>query len=298
MSESAMTAEAGKLKYKKSSKFQEFWRRFKKNKRAIAGLVILCFFILIAIFADVIADYDTMVIAQNSSIRLQGPSAEHIFGTDGYGRDLFARVVHGTRVSLSIGVVSVFFCIILGGILGSITGFYGGRVDDIIMRILDTVNSIPPILLSLSIVAALGAGMRNMLIAITISRIPVFTRVIRSSIISVVDEQYVEAARCCGTNEALIILKHVLPNAMGPIIVQATMSVAQTILTAATLSFMGMGIQPPRPEWGFMLSEGREYMRHAPYLCIFPGCAMALSALSINMIGDGLRDALDPKLKD
>lgn len=289
---------SGVKEYKKKSKFHEVWKRYKKNKAAMVGLILICILIVMSIFANVIADYDTMAIEQNSKDRLKGPSKEHWFGTDAYGRDVFARIIHGSRISLFIGIVSTAFCLLIGGFLGAFAGYYGGIVDSVIMRVLDTIMSIPSILLSLSIVAALGTGMRNLMIAVTISRIPSFTRIIRASILTVVGQEYIEAAKSCGTREHRIILVHILPNAMGPIIVQATMSVAQTILTAAGLSFIGMGIQPPSPEWGSMLSESREYMRYAPYLTIFPGLAIVISALSLNLIGDGLRDALDPKLKN
>lgn len=297
MSSSKIIANSEK-KYKKKNKFYEVWKRYKKNKAAMVGLIIICILVLIAIFANVIADYDTMAIEQHSKDRLQGPSKDHWFGTDAYGRDVFSRIVHGSRISLFIGIASTFFCLLIGGLLGALAGYYGGMLDSIIMRVLDTIMSIPPILLSLSVVAALGAGMRNLMIAVTISRIPSFTRLIRASVLTVVGEEYIEAAKSCGTREHRIILVHILPNAIGPIIVQATMTVAQTILTAAGLSFIGMGIQPPAPEWGSMLSEAREYMRYAPYLTIFPGLAIIISALSLNLIGDGLRDALDPKLKN
>lgn len=283
---------------KKKSQFREIWRRMKKNKGAMIGLIIICILILAATFADFIADYDESAIAQNPSERLQPPNAEHWFGTDAFGRDVFARVVHGTRVSLTLGVVTTIIAVIVGGFFGAISGFYGGIVDNLIIRILDTIMCIPPILMALAIVAALGVGMRNLVIAVIISQIPIFARLTRSVILTVVGQEYIEAARACGTLDVRIILRHVIPNAIGPIIVQATMAVAGMIKSIAGLSFIGLGIQPPQPEWGSMLASSREFMRYSPYLVVFPGLAIVLSALSLNLLGDGLRDALDPRLKN
>ncbi len=287
-----------KKKYKKNNQIKEIWRRILKNKLAVVGLIVIVIFILVAIFADVIANYDNMAIAQNGDIRLQGPSLSHLFGTDAYGRDVFARIVHGARVSLSIGITSTIISVIVGGFLGAITGFYKGIIDSIIMRIMDIMQCIPSLLLAITIVAALGPGIENVLIAMTISTVPGFVRITRSTVLTAVDMDYVEAARSCGTKNSRIIFRHILPNAMGPIIVQATMAVAGMIMAAAGLSFLGMGMQPPAPEWGGMLTEGKEYMRQAPYLVAFPGMAIVLISLSINLFGDGLRDAMDPKLKN
>lgn len=292
-----MVLQEASSKYKKKSRAKEIWKQMLKNKAAMAGLVIISIFIFMAIFADVIANYDTQVISQNMDIRLQPPSGAHWFGTDTYGRDVFARIVHGARVSLTLGVVTTLVSVVIGGILGAVAGFYGGKVDSIIMRVADTIMCIPPVLLSLAIVSSLGPGMTNMIIAITIACVPGFARIIQAVVLSVVGQDFIEAAKACGTSDTRIILRHVLPNAIGPIIVQATMSVANMIITAAALSFLGMGIQPPRPEWGAMLSESSEYMRYAPYLVIIPGLSIVLAALSLNLLGDGLNDALDPRLK-
>ena len=285
-------------KGKKKSQKQEIWRRFKKNKAAMLGLVIFTIVVLVAIFADVICDYDTQVIAQNVGNRLQAPSAEHWFGTDAYGRDIFARVIHGARISIIIGLAATAGSVLISGILGSIAGYYGGRVDNIIMRVLDMFLAIPGELLAMAIVASLGSSMTNLLIAVTIARIPPFTRVVRSSILTVIDQDYIEAAIASGSKDSYIIMKHILPNAIGPIIIQATMGVGRMILTAAGMSFIGMGVQPPIPEWGSMLAEGRDFMRYSPYITLFPGLAIILTSLSLNLLGDGLRDALDPKLKN
>lgn len=285
------------VNFKKKSQLKEVWRRMRKNKMAVVGLCIFTVIVLCTIFADLIVDYDKG-IDQNIEIRLQGPSAEHWFGTDMYGRDMFARIIHGTRYSFVMGIVAVIVGITIGGTLGAVAGYYGGIVDTVIMRIMDTVMCIPFMLLSLTIVSALGPGLVNVLIALMLSMVPNYTRVIRSAILTVTGMDYIEAAKSCGTPNRYIVFKHVLPNAIGTVIVQATMSVGSTIIAAAGMSFIGMGIQPPAPEWGSMLSEGREYMRYSPYIVLFPGLAIAFSALALNLMGDGLRDALDPRLKD
>ena len=284
-------------KYKKESQWKEIWRRMRKNRAAMIGLCIFTFIVLVAIFADVIVPYD-YGITNAARERLQPPSMEHLFGTDGYGRDIFARVVHGSRVSLMIGLSTTVFSLVVGGLLGAAAGYYGGKVDDIIMRACDIVMSIPGILLALAIIAALGASTINLLIAITISSVPGSVRLVRSTILTVVEQDFIEAARSYGSSDMRIIVKYILPNAVGPIIVNTTMSIAGMILSAAGLSFIGMGIQPPQPEWGAMLSEARQYMTTSPYMLYFPGIAIVMTALSLNLIGDGLRDALDPKLKD
>ena len=284
--------------YKKQSQWKEIWRRLKKNKSAMAGLCVIIIICLIAVFADVIADYEADAITQNISEKLQTPSAEHWFGTDEFGRDVFARCVHGSRVSLMMGLLSTVLSFTLGLILGAIAGYYGGMVDSIIMRIMDMLLCIPSILLALVIVAALGTSIPNLLLAITIGNAPSFARMIRASIITVASQEYIDAARICGTKDRRIVLRHIIPNTMGPIIVQATMSVAGCITATAGLSFVGMGIQAPRPEWGAMLSAGREFMRYYPHLVIIPGLFIVITALSINLFGDGLRDAMDPRLKD
>ncbi len=283
---------------KRNSPAREIWRRFKKNKAAMLGLGIFSAMVLLAVFADVICDYDTQVIAQDVANRLKAPSPDHWFGTDAYGRDIFARVVHGARISIIIGLAATVGSVCISGILGSIAGYYGGRIDNAIMRVLDTFLAIPGELLAMAIVASLGPSMTNLLIAVTIARIPPFTRVIRSSILTVIDQDYIESAIASGARDSYIIVKHILPNAMGPIIIQATMGVGRMILTAAGMSFIGMGVQPPLPEWGSMLAEGRDFMRYSPYITLFPGLAIILTSLALNLLGDGLRDALDPKLKN
>ena len=286
------------VKKKKQNRMGEYWYIFRKNRLAMVGLVILAFFILIALFADVIADYDTQVIGQNRRERLDPPSAEHWFGTDALGRDVLARVVHGTRLSLSIGFVAMSISLLVGGTLGAITGYFGGRLDTIIMRIIDIIMSVPSMLLSIAIVSALGSSMTNLMIAMTIGQMPRFARVVRSMMIGAAQDEYVEAAKVGGATNTRVIVRHILPNIIGPIIVQATMSIASIILTAAGLSFIGLGVQPPAPEWGTMLSEARDFMLTDPYLVIVPGLAIALAVFAFNTIGDGLRDAFDPRMKD
>ena len=284
-------------KTKKRSMAVEIWQRLTRNKMAMLGLAILVILALGAIFADVIADYDTKVIAQNISERLQGPSAAHWFGTDEFGRDIFARILHGSRVSQVVGLISVSVSLILGGSLGAFAGYYGGRVDMIIMRIMDIFLAVPSILLAITIVAALGTNLVNVMLAIGISGIPSFARIVRAAVLSVKDQEFVESARAIGTSNATIIFREILPNCMAPIIVQATLSVASAILSTASLSFIGLGVQPPAPEWGAMLSSGRNFLRDAMHLTLFPGLAIVVTILALNLLGDGLRDALDPRLK-
>ena len=283
---------------RKRSQLSLIWHRLRRNRLAMLGLALMSAILLLAVFADVIADYDTKVVGMNMVERLQTPSAKHWFGTDGYGRDVFARIIHGSRLSLSLSILSMLIAVAVGSMIGAISGYFGGRVDDVLMRLMDMLLAIPPMLMSISIVAALGRSMANLMLALALAYMPVFARVIRSSILSVKDQEFVEAARACGTSDARIILRHIIPNAVGPIIVQATLAMGSSILTISSLSFMGMGIQPPQPEWGTMLYEGRDLIRTSPYLVIFPGAAIAVSVLSLNLLGDGLRDALDPRLKN
>ena len=280
----------------RQSRWPEFWRRLKKSRSAMIGLAIISIMLLLTIFADWIASYDKAIIQDNEN-RLQPPSFTHPFGTDGYGRDVFARILHGGRVSLSVGILSTLLSLLFGGLLGSFAGYFGGRTDNIIMRIVDVLNAIPAILMALAILSAMGAGMLNLIMALSLSSIPSFVRMIRSAVFTVVDNEYITAAQSGGVGHLRIILSHILPNCMGTIIVQTTMNVSVMILSAASLSFIGMGVEPPRPEWGYMLSEAREYMRNASYLLIFPGFSICLATLALNLLGDGLRDALDPRLK-
>ena len=282
---------------KKRSQFSEVWRRLKRNKMAMLGLFILIVLALLAIFAEQVAGYETKVIAQDVSNRLQGPSAEHWFGTDEFGRDIFARIIHGSRVSLVVGFISVAVSLIIGGVLGAFAGYYGGVIDLVIMRVMDILLAIPSILLAITIVAALGTDLVYVMIAIGISGVPGYARIVRASVMGIKDQEFVEAARAIGASNTSIIFREVIPNCLAPIIVQATLSVASAILSTASLSFIGLGVQPPAPEWGAMLSSGRGYLRDAMHLTLFPGLAIIVTILALNLLGDGLRDALDPKLK-
>ena len=286
-----------KKKYRRRSQFVEVWGRLKKNKKAMVALAFVVFLFLIVIFADVIVDYEDVAIKQNAAERLQEPNADHWFGTDIFGRDQLARIIHGARPSLLIGIGATALALVAACFFASLAVYCGGVVDNIIMRIVDMLVSVPGILLNLSIVAAFGMGMPQLVIAIAVGNLPGFIRVMRASMLTVIDQDYVEAGRAMGASSFHIITHCVLTNALGTIIVQATMSVAGNILLAASLSFLGVGIQAPQPEWGTMMSENMAKMRHYGYLITIPGIALVLTALSINILGDGLRDAFDPKTK-
>lgn len=285
-----------KARTKKYSQLKEIWLRLIRNRLAVVGIILLLLLLVCAVFADLIAPYT--YAEQDLMATLQGPSSSHLFGTDNFGRDIFSRVIYGSRVSLFVGFIAVGISLFGGGFLGALAGYYGKRVDNIIMRLMDVVLSIPPILLAIAIVASLGSGLMNLMIATGISGLPGYARLVRASILSIKDQEYVEAARAVGTRNSEIIFRHILPNCMAPILVQTTFGVATSILTVAGLSFIGLGLQPPTPEWGAMLSTGRDYLRQYPHICIFPGLAIAMTIFSLNVLGDGLRDALDPKLRN
>jgi len=285
------------LKTKKRSQSADIWKRLKRSKTAVLGIILIATFLFMAVAAPLIADYQGEALKMNVRERLQGPSAEHFFGTDEFGRDIFARVVYGTRISLFVGLISVSIALSIGGFLGAVAGYYGGKIDNMIMRVLDVILAVPTILLAITIVASLGANMLNLMIAVGISNIPGFARIVRASVLSVKDQEFIEAAKAIGAKDHVIIMKHVLPNSMAPIIVYATLKVATAIMATASLSFIGLGVQPPTPEWGSMLAGGRAYIRDQMYIVLYPGLAIVLTVLSLNLIGDGLRDALDPKLK-
>ena len=284
-------------RFKKKTPLQEILYRFMQNRMAVVGLVIFLAILLCAIFADQIASYEGAALQMNVAERLQAPSAQHWLGTDEAGRDIFARIIHGARNSLWIGFVATAFSLLVGGALGAIAGFFGKWIDELIMRIMDVMLCLPDMLLAIAIVAAFGGSVVNMILAIGISRIPRFARIVRSSVLTVRDMEYVEAARAIGARSGTIILRHVLLNCMGPIIVQITLIFASSILAISSLSFLGLGIKPPAPEWGNMLAAGRSNMRDHGYLVLAPGLAIFLSIFSLNLLGDGLRDALDPRLK-
>ncbi|MED4071744.1 nickel transporter permease [Priestia endophytica] len=279
-----------------SSVFREGWRSFKKNKLALAGGTIVLFFILLAIFAPVIAPEG--VNEQKLQERLQAPSSEHWFGTDDFGRDVFSRVLHGAKTSLWVGFFSVMGSIIIGSFLGIVAGYYGRIADAIISRIFDILLAFPSILLAIGIVAVLGPSLQNALIAIAVINIPNFGRLIRSRVLSVKEEEYILAAKAIGMSDHRILFHHVLPNSITPIIVQGTLAVATAIIEAAALGFLGLGAQPPNAEWGRMLADSKQYLIQAPWTMIFPGVAIMLVVLGFNLLGDGLRDALDPRMKN
>lgn len=287
-----------KSKIKKRSQLKSIMLRYKKNKLAMMGLILLIVLVVLSICAPLLANYEEDAIKQNIKERLQFPNGKHWFGTDQYGRDLFARVIFGARVSLAISLLTIILSMSVGLLIGSVSGYYGGRVDDILMRIMDVFLAIPQMLMAISIVAALGPGIGNLLIAMSISMVPRFARIVRSSILSIKDQEFVEAAKACGTRDRRIIARHIIPNAIGPIIVQATLNIAGTIISISGLSFLGLGVKAPMPEWGSMLSEGKEQMRHFPHLVVIPGLAIVFTVMALNLMGDGLRDALDPRLKN
>ena len=289
---------------KQRSLWQEAWRRFRKNRMAMVGLVFLSILVIIAVGTMVIdlvtqnEIYNNYVINQDLVNRLKGLSLEHPFGQDEFGRDMLLRMLWGTRYSLFMGSLAIIFSLCIGGVLGAISGFYGKLTDSIIMRFMDILLAIPSMLLATAIVAALGTSLVNVLIAIGIAYIPTFARTVRASVLTVKDQDYIEAARSIGCNDREIIFKYIIPNAMAPIIVQATLGLAGAILSIAGLSFLGLGIQPPTPEWGAMLSNARVYIRDAWHVTVIPGLGIMLTILSLNLMGDGLRDALDPRLKN
>ena len=276
-------------------RFKTFFKYYKRNKIAVFALVILILIILAAIFADFLTPYDyTEQVPQDNFLK---PSADHIMGTDNFGRDIFSRVLKGAQISLKIGFTSVVISTVIGVIIGAFAGYYEGVFDAIIMRIMDTILSIPQLVLAIALAAALGGGMKNLILAVSLSSIPSYAKIVRSQVMAVKNLEYVEAAKLAGINNLKLIFTEILPNCFAPIIVQATIGVGTAILSAASLSFIGMGIMPPEAEWGQMLSEGRAYIRNYPHITLFPGMAIALTILVLNIVGDALRDAFDPKFR-
>lgn len=275
----------------------QVWRQFTKNKGAVIGLITLCIFVVIAIASSFIWDFDTDICGMNGEERFVKPCLKHLFGTDHMGRDVLARVFYGTRYSLLIGFGSTLISTVFGVFFGAISGYYGGKVEEVIMRIVEMLLMIPNMLLTIVIVSAFGINLGNLLLAQGLATIPHFTRNARAAVMTVRDNEYIEAAKAMGVSDFKIILKHVIPNALSPILVQVTTRVGGCIVGAAAFSFLGLGVPIPTPEWGAMLADAKSYMRGYPHLVIFPGVAILLLVLAINQIGDGLRDALDPKLK-
>jgi len=289
------------------SPLQNVLRRLVKHRSAQVGFFILGFFILIAIFAGVLAPYDPREVLTNVKPRTKpcihalgcpADQPQHIFGIDGNRRDMLSRILYGSRLSLEIGISTVSFAIIVGAVLGAVGGFSGGWTDNIIMRFMDVLLAFPSLLLSIAIVAVLGPGLINALLAIAFVSIPVYARIVRASVLQVKEQDFVSAARALGSSPLGILAGHVLPNALTPLIVQATLGIASAILDAAALSFLGLGAAPPTPEWGLMLGEERNSLFNAPHLVFIPGIAIMLTVLAFNLLGDGLRDALDPRLSN
>jgi peptide/nickel transport system permease protein len=265
------------------------------NKAAMVGAIIILFYIFVALFAPLLAPYDPYEI--NLENKLIPPSTDHWMGTDDKGRDILSRILYGSRLSMGIGITAVIFGAFFGIIFGLIAGYYGKWIDSTIMRIMDILLAFPGILLALAIISALGPGLINVTIAVGAYSIPLFARIVRGSTLEVKRLEYIDAVRSLGADDLTIIFKHILPNILSPIIVQGTLRLATVILSAAGLSFLGLGAQPPSPEWGTMLSSGRDFLFSAPYIAIFPGLAISILVLGFNIFGDGLRDAFDPRMK-
>lgn len=283
---------------KRRTFMQDVWYRFKKKKLAILGLVILIAIFAMAIFGEFLLDYEKDIITQDIGNKLAPPSMEHIFGTDGFGRDIFYRIVWGARYSLLIGFSGSIIGLLIGGLMGAVAGYMGGIVDAVFMRIIDMFIALPTTLLAIAIVSVLGPSLTNMIVAIAIACIPSYARLQRSSVLTIRDNEFIEASTAVGGNGIHIMLQHIVPNMLATLIVQCTMSVGWCITTAAGLSYLGLGVTPPDPEWGNMLSEGRDIMRYNSNLVIFPGLFIMITVLALNLVGDGIRDAVDPKLKN
>jgi len=293
MNQSEMTIV--KKESQKLKRWKAFYKKFKRNKLALIGGYIVLFYILVAIFAPIISPQDPFKIDLVN--KLQPPSFDHWMGTDDKGRDILSRLIFGSRLSLTVGFVSVFFGAAIGIILGLLAGYYGKWMDTIIMRIVDVLLAFPGILLALAIISALGPSLINVMVAVGVFSIPMFARIVRGSTLSVRKLEYIDAIRALGATDLTIIIKHIFPNILSPVIVQATLRLATAILSAAGLSYLGLGAQPPSPEWGAMLSSGRDYLFSAPHIALFPGIAISTLVLGFNIFGDGLRDALDPRMK-
>lgn len=285
---------AGKRRAK--SRGEIIWHAFKKNKGAMIGLIILVVLFIIALTVDLWLPED-MYIKQSPRESCMAPGSAHWFGTDEYGRDLFWRVVYGTKYSLAIGFVAVIVSLIVGVPLGAVAGYFGGKVEETIMRITDIFSAIPSILMAVCVVSVLGYGTVNLMIAVGISSVPTFVKTTRAAIMTVKNNEFIEASRALGKSEFFIIFRHVIPNCLSPIIVASTLRIASAIVSASSLSFLGLGIQPPSPEWGALLSSGKEFIRGYSYMCLYPGLAIMITVLAFNLVGDGLRDAMDPKFK-
>lgn len=283
------------VRTRQSSPWRDAWYRLKKQKTALVGLFVIIFFIVVGLLAPVITSQPWD--GQNLADKLKPPSAQHWFGTDDLGRDIFTRVIYGARISLWVGFFSVVGSIVIGTSMGLVAGYYGRWVDTIISRLFDIILAFPSILLAIAIVTILGPGLSNALIAIAIINVPTYGRLVRSRVLSIKEEEYVTAAKVLGMSHVRILFSHILPNSMAPIIVQGTLGIATAVLEAAALGFLGLGAQAPQPEWGKMIADSRQYITAAYWTVLFPGLAIMLTVLGFNLFGDGLRDALDPKMK-
>jgi len=283
-------------KSQKTSQFREIWRRLKRNRAAIVGGVIVLLFVATAILAPWLSPYPPN--EGDLTKRLKAPDREHLLGTDPLGRDLLSRVIYGARISLQIQLVAVVIAMVVGIILGMVGGYYGGTFDNLIMRLMDILLAFPGIFLAIAIIAVLGPGLTNLMLAAGIYSIPQFARIVRGSVLSLKEKEFVEAARAVGEKDFNILFRYLLPNSMAPIIVQTTLRMATVLLTASGLSFLGLGVQPPTAEWGAMLSNARAYLITAPHVATVPGLAIMLVVMGFNLFGDGLRDSLDPRLRD
>ena len=291
-----MQAGAVPVRAKKNSKVLQVLKQMSYNRMAMLGAIILLIEVVLVLLAPLIAPYSYSTI--DMSVAMQGPSLAHPFGTDDVGRDILSRILIGGRYSLGMGILSILISMVLGISVGSIAGYFGGTVDNLIMRFLDIVQSMPGMLMTIVLSTVLGPGYFNTILALAINNIPSNARLLRAQMLKVRENEYIEAATSINCGRMRIVMSHLLPNCLSPMIVQATMGVAQTITLCAGLSFIGLGVQPPTPEWGAMLAAARQFIRQAPHLVIFPGVTIAITVLALNLMGDGLRDALDPKLKN
>ncbi len=289
------TLPAGPRARESRSLWSDAWSRLLRNPVAMTGGVIVVLLIILAIVAPYIAPYDPM--DQDLANSMAGPSLKHLAGTDVHGRDIFSRIISGTRISLRIGFLGMLLGCVVGVILGLVSGYYGGWPDTLIMRLLDVQLAFPGLLVAICIISIIGPGLENVIVAVGIFSVPLFARVTRGQVLTLKEQEFVMAARMMGAQDGRIMLSHLLPNAVAPILVLCTLRIATAILTAASLSFLGLGAQPPTPEWGAMLSDGRAYLSVAPHVATTPGLAILITVLSFNLLGDGLRDALDPRLK-
>lgn len=278
---------------KQESNARQIWSSLKKNKGAMVGLVIIIFLFLLAIFGEQIAPYDPNYSDMGATF--VGPCKEHWFGTDQLGRDIFSRILSGARISLSVGIVAVVISLTLGTLFGAIAGYFGGKLDMVIMRVMDMMLAVPSILLAITFMAALGKGIDKAVIAIGLVSIPEYARIVRSAVLSVKQNEFVQAAKVMGNSNVVIIFRHILPNILSSVVVRATLGISTAVLDTAALGFLGLGVQPPAAEWGDMLGRSRSFIFNASHTLIFPGIAITITVLAFNMFGDGLRDALDPK---